>query len=142
MRELTIRSKQKGAALFLSLVVMLLMTGIILHGARASLLDAKIANNGQHAVRALMAAEDSALAGELIIEANFSGAPVNDISADGNVSINALGKIDVAAKQDVAVTGLNVSNEAQVGFIGKGNASAELSASGQTTVKGAMVMIN
>ena len=87
MRELTNRSKQKGAALFLSLIVMLLMTGIILHGARASLLDAKIANNGQHAVRALMAAEDSALVGELFIEANYSGAPVNDFSANGNDGI-------------------------------------------------------
>lgn len=87
MRELANRSKQKGAALFLSLVIMLLMTGIILHGARASLLDAKIANNGQHAVRALMAAEDSALAGELFIEANYAGAPVNDLSADSDDGI-------------------------------------------------------
>jgi hypothetical protein len=29
-----------------------------------------------------------------------------------------------------------------VGFTAKGNASAEISASGQTVVKGAMVMIN
>jgi len=38
--------------------------------------------------------------------------------------------------------GLNVNCEAQVGFAAKGNASAELSAAGQTVVKGAMVMIN
>jgi hypothetical protein len=37
---------------------------------------------------------------------------------------------------------LNVNCEAQVGFAGKGSATAELSAAGQTTVKGGMVMIN
>jgi hypothetical protein len=37
---------------------------------------------------------------------------------------------------------LNVQATAQVGLTAKGTASAELSASGQTTVKGAMVMIN
>jgi hypothetical protein len=42
----------------------------------------------------------------------------------------------------VKVDGLNVSCTAQVGFTGKGSASAELSASGQTTVKGALVLIN
>jgi hypothetical protein len=40
------------------------------------------------------------------------------------------------------VAGLNVSSDAQVGFSAKGTASAELSAAGQTVVKGAMVMIN
>ena len=38
--------------------------------------------------------------------------------------------------------GLNVNCEAQVGFVAKGTATAEVSAAGQTTVKGAMVMIN
>jgi hypothetical protein len=35
-----------------------------------------------------------------------------------------------------------VNCEAQVGFVAKGAASAELSAAGQTVVKGALVMIN
>ena len=97
MRELTNRSNQKGAALFLSLVVMLLMTGIILHGARASLLDAKISNNGQHAVRALMEAEDSALAGELFIELNYSGAPDNDMSADAGDGIYLNTEVNISS---------------------------------------------
>ncbi len=64
------------------------------------------------------------------------------INAKGNISIDAMGKIDVSAKQDVGIKGANVNQEAQLGFTAKGNASAELSAAGQTTVKGAMVMIN
>ncbi|MNY25425.1 hypothetical protein D3C86_1592090 [compost metagenome] len=50
--------------------------------------------------------------------------------------------IELAAQADVKATGLNVQCEAQVGFSGKGAATAELSASGQTIVQGAMVMIN
>ena len=36
----------------------------------------------------------------------------------------------------------DINCTAQVGFAGKGSATAELSASGQTTVKGALVLIN
>jgi len=64
------------------------------------------------------------------------------ISAKGKISIDALGEIAVSSKADVKVEGLNVNHTANVGFVAKGNATAELSASGQTTVKGAMVMIN
>ena len=64
------------------------------------------------------------------------------ITARGKITIDAMGAIDVSSKADVSVKGMNVNHEADVGFVAKGNASAELSASGQTTVKGAMVMIN
>ena len=64
------------------------------------------------------------------------------IEATGNINLNATGKINLTAQQDVAVSGLNISNTANVGFTAKGNATAELSASGQTTVKGGIVMIN
>lgn len=64
------------------------------------------------------------------------------ITAKGKISIDAMGEIGVSSKQDVSVDGMNVNHNANVGFVAKGNASAELSASGQTTVKGAMVMIN
>jgi len=37
---------------------------------------------------------------------------------------------------------LNITQIANVAFTAKGTATAELSASGQTTVKGAMVLIN
>lgn len=64
------------------------------------------------------------------------------ITAKGAISLDAVGAITLNSKYDIKSQGLNVSCEAQLGFIGKGSASAELSSSGQTTVKGAMVMIN
>lgn len=64
------------------------------------------------------------------------------MTAKGKITIEAVGEIDISSKADVEVAGLNINNSANIGFAAKGNASAELSASGQTTVKGAMVMIN
>jgi len=64
------------------------------------------------------------------------------ITAKGKISLDAVGEISVSSKADVSVDGLNINQTAKVGFTAKGSASAELSASGQTTVKGAMVMIN
>ena len=64
------------------------------------------------------------------------------IKAKGKLTIDAIGAVEVTSKADVKVAGLNVEHNANVGFTAKGNATAELSASGQTTVKGAMVMIN
>ena len=64
------------------------------------------------------------------------------ISAKGNITMDAMAKVTVTAKTDVALNGLNVNATANVGFTAKGNATAELSAAGQTTVKGALVMIN
>ena len=64
------------------------------------------------------------------------------ISAKGNITMDAMAKVTVTAKTDVALNGLNVNATANVGFAAKGNATAELSAAGQTTVKGGLVMIN
>jgi len=64
------------------------------------------------------------------------------LSAKGNIRMSANMSIEMTAQADVKASGLNVQCEAQVGFAGKGAATAELSASGQTTVKGALVMIN
>jgi Rhs element Vgr protein len=64
------------------------------------------------------------------------------ISAKGKVAISALKNVEVAAQMDVTVSGQNVNHSAKIGFAAKGTATAELSAAGQTTVKGAMVMIN
>lgn len=64
------------------------------------------------------------------------------IDAKGSVTVTAVGAVTLDAKADVKVEGMNVTCEAQVGLAAKGSASAELSAAGQTTVKGAMVMIN
>jgi Rhs element Vgr protein len=64
------------------------------------------------------------------------------LTADGSISLNATGAISVKAQADLTATGLNVTAEAQAALTARGAATAELSASGQTTVKGAMVMIN
>jgi Rhs element Vgr protein len=64
------------------------------------------------------------------------------INAKGNVKISAVSNIEQSAQADIKSEALNINNTAKVGFVGKGSATAELSASGQTTVKGAMVMIN
>jgi Rhs element Vgr protein len=64
------------------------------------------------------------------------------ITAKGTITLDATGAVSISSKADVKSAGLNIACEAQVGFTAKGNASAELSASGQTVVKGAMVMIN
>jgi Rhs element Vgr protein len=64
------------------------------------------------------------------------------IKATGKISLTANGAIDIKSSADVSVQGLNVSNQANVGFSAQGSASAEVSSGGQTTVKGAMVMIN
>jgi len=65
-----------------------------------------------------------------------------DLTAQGGIKLNATQAIQINSQADVKVAGLNISCQAQAGFTGQGSATAELSASGQTTVKGAMVMIN
>jgi Rhs element Vgr protein len=64
------------------------------------------------------------------------------LDAKGKITLNAVDNVEVSSTSDVKVSGLNIGCEAQVGFTGKGSATAELSASGQTTVKGAIVLIN
>ncbi|MEE4286863.1 MAG: hypothetical protein V2I31_11965, partial [Mariniphaga sp.] len=65
-----------------------------------------------------------------------------NIKSKKNVNIEATSNISLKATSDFKAEGLSVDLSAQTSFTAKGNASAELSASGQTTVKGAMVMIN
>ncbi|GGH69139.1 Rhs element Vgr protein [Filimonas zeae] len=64
------------------------------------------------------------------------------ITAKGGITLTANTSVSITAKQDVEANGLNVTCSAKMGFTAKGTASAEVSASGQTTIKGAMVMIN
>ena len=67
-----------------------------------------------------------------------------DISIDtkGKFNVSAVGGIKLSSKGDLKGDGLNVEFSGKVGFTGKGSAKAEVSASGQTVIKGAMVMIN
>lgn len=64
------------------------------------------------------------------------------LKAQGKIVLNAASNIEATAKMDIKQTGLNITNTANVGFTAKGSATAEVSASGTTTIKGAMVMIN
>lgn len=64
------------------------------------------------------------------------------LDATANVTIGAKTKVAIKAKADVEINGANVKATAKVGFTAKGNATAEISASGQTVVKGGIVMIN
>ncbi|MFZ6765840.1 type VI secretion system tip protein VgrG [Undibacterium sp. Di26W] len=64
------------------------------------------------------------------------------IKAAGKITISAVQNVDTTAQMDVTTKGLNITSTANIGFTAKGTATAELSASGQTTVRGAMVMIN
>lgn len=78
---------------------------------------------------------------------NESGIELNSpkdikITATGNIDISASGGLNLKANQDIKADGMNVQLSAKTSFTAKGNASAEVSASGQTTVKGGMVMIN
>lgn len=64
------------------------------------------------------------------------------LKAKGSITLDATSKISATAKQDVSLEGTDVKVQAKMGATIKGNLTAELSASGQTTVKGAMVLIN
>lgn len=74
-----------------------------------------------------------------------------EISTSADIKLDAKGKVSVAAVSgvslassggDASLEGLNAKVTGQIGATVKGNATAEISASGQTTVKGAIVMIN
>lgn len=65
-----------------------------------------------------------------------------ELKADGNITLTAKGNIEATATADVTIDGMNVKNNAKAAFSANGSASAELTASGTTTIKGAMVMIN
>jgi len=66
----------------------------------------------------------------------------NDVTINGrNIKLTATGNISLSAQGDVTAKGLNVALTANIGFAGKG-ATAEVSGTGQTTIKGGIVMIN
>lgn len=64
------------------------------------------------------------------------------LKAAQNIELTATNGITLTATGDLGLNGLNVNATAKVSLKAAGNASAELSAAGQTTVKGAIVMIN
>jgi Rhs element Vgr protein len=64
------------------------------------------------------------------------------LTATGKIEIKAQQTISMEATQDFSIKGLNVKSEAQVGNTMKGSASATVTASGSTTIKGGIVQIN
>lgn len=81
------------------------------------------------------------------VELNSNGITLDSpkdivLNAKGKISLTATNNIEATSKMDIKGTGLNVALTANVGFTAKGSATAEVSASGTTTIKGAMVMIN
>ena len=64
------------------------------------------------------------------------------ITARGKITLDAVDNVGVTSKADLKQSAMNIACEATAGFTAKGNASAELSAAGQTVVKGALVQIN
>jgi Rhs element Vgr protein len=82
-----------------------------------------------------------------VIETSESGLSISSpkditLKADGSISFKAGKDIKGSATGDFSAEGMNVDLSAKTAFTAKGNATAEVSASGNTTVKGAMVMIN
>jgi len=64
------------------------------------------------------------------------------MTAKGNINAKAMQAIGLTATSDLTAKGLNVTVEASASLTCKGTASAEFSAAGQTTVRGAIVAIN
>jgi hypothetical protein len=65
------------------------------------------------------------------------------LNAKGKISLAAVGDLHLASSSgNLLSQALHITCDAQIGFDAKGGATAKLSASGQTTVQGAIVMIN
>ncbi len=65
-----------------------------------------------------------------------------EFKSPANMKFEATGNIEMKATGNAKIAGLNVDVAAQAAATLKGSASAEVSASGTTTIKGAMVLIN
>lgn len=81
------------------------------------------------------------------ITMNSSGIELNTpkdlkLVATGNIDIQSTGNTSIKATGNADIKGMQVSASADTTFTAKGTASAEVSASGNLTLKGAMVMIN
>jgi Rhs element Vgr protein len=65
-----------------------------------------------------------------------------ELKSTSDVNVTAAQKLTETGTQGVTVSGMNIALKADTEFTAKGNASATLQATGTTTIKGAMVMIN
>ena len=89
------QQRESGAALFISLIMLLLMTIIAITATRSSTLELLMGTNTQHAAQAFMLAEDSAISGEYRIENDLPGAPNGSYFSDENDGIYIHTDVDV-----------------------------------------------
>lgn len=127
MRNPRSLSKQKGIAMLVTLIMLLLMSLIVLHNARSSTLELLMGNNTQHAAQALMRAEDSVVAGENLIELNYTGAPTVDFSANQGDGLYVAGEIDMRKIDWSGIAAERVGagydyREYTIEYLGTGNA--------------------
>jgi Rhs element Vgr protein len=64
-----------------------------------------------------------------------------EMSSDG-ITIESCKDVKIKATGDIKLEGINIESKASAGYKAQGSASAELSSSATTTVKGSVVMIN
>ena len=64
------------------------------------------------------------------------------ISSGGSLQLSAQGKVDISSTADLSVKGLNINQEADVGFSAKATANLELNSSGVAVLKGSIIQIN
>ncbi|GGF24434.1 type VI secretion system tip protein VgrG [Hymenobacter cavernae] len=64
------------------------------------------------------------------------------VLSDAGITLESIKDVIIKAATDVKVTGVNVTHTAQTQFKASGSGTAEVSSSGNTTIKGAMVQIN
>ena len=89
--------RQRGTALLISMVILLIMTMIILQGARSANLELLIGNNSQYAAEALVQAEDGAMLGESFIDINYAGAPKINYGERGDDGVYLAGQVAIAS---------------------------------------------
>jgi len=73
---------------------------------------------------------------------NLESASNIKLTAKGNITLDAKANINLNAKAKASMKGMQIDHQAKTKFSAKGNAAAEVTASGMLTLKGAMVKIN
>ena len=96
--------------------------------------------------------EELSYNGKVVLTIGFDDSDKSIIFVDENnstvrlgingISITSENDINISSRGNIKIDGVNITINANVSLTAKANATAELSASGQTTVKGAIVMIN
>lgn len=110
-------TKQNGAVLIISLVILIALTIIVLTSARSSVLELTMGVNSESQAEALADAEDAVRAGETFLQSQFdAGILLRDqVTADPADGLHANG--DIALTMDWATNGtptfkeLNAANE-------------------------------